>query len=358
MNKLRWLLVVWTLGMLPAHAHWADLAVAEVSVGEREAQMTLTFPTGLMAFADDDKNGNLSAAEVAKHQAELQAKLGEKIALISGGEAGQLTAEAAASRVAEGARITPNTHSTVVLKTAWQEPIGAFKIRYELFVPGVSTASAVTTVLRGGRVQNVVFTPEKTEYLQDSSGRSFDLWSFFVLGMQHILEGWDHLLFLLALLMLGGSLGYLLKVITAFTVAHSITLFLTASGVINLPGQLVESGIALSIAWVAAENLFRRDPKQLERSRWVVTFFFGLLHGMGFAGILGDIGLPKDNLLGSVLGFNLGVEAGQLVFVIPVFLLLWAIRRIPWEARVRWAVSAATVGAGLYWFVERAFLGA
>lgn len=357
MNKLRLVLAVLVLGILPAYAHWADLAVAEVSVGEREAQMTLTFPTGLMAFADDDQNGNLSAAEVARHRAQLQARFAENIALISGGETGELTVEAAEMQVAQSARITPNTHSTLVLKTAWEEPIGVFKIRYELFVPGVSTASAVTTVVRRSKVQNVVFTPEKTEYLQDSNGRNFDFFSFFILGMQHILEGLDHLLFLLALLMLGGSLGYLLKVITAFTVAHSITLFLTAAGVINLPGQFIESGIALSIAWVAAENLFRRDLKSLERSRWIATFFFGLLHGMGFAGILRDIGLPKDNLLGSVLGFNLGVEAGQLVFVIPVFLLLMALRRIPWEARVRWAVSAATVGAGLYWFVERAFLG-
>lgn len=248
MNKLRLVLAVLVLGILPAYAHWADLAVAEVSVGEREAQMTLTFPTGLMAFADDDQNGNLSAAEVARHRAQLQARFAENIALISGGETGELTVEAAEMQVAQSARITPNTHSTLVLKTAWEEPIGVFKIRYELFVPGVSTASAVTTVVRRSKVQNVVFTPEKTEYLQDSNGRNFDFFSFFILGMQHILEGLDHLLFLLALLMLGGSLGYLLKVITAFTVAHSITLFLTAAGVINLPGQFIESGIALSIA--------------------------------------------------------------------------------------------------------------
>jgi hypothetical protein len=141
-------------------------------------------------------------------------------------------------------------------------------------------------------------------------------------------------------------------------VAHSITLSLAALGIISLPGRFIESGIALSIAYVAAENLFRRDSTKLMKSRWAVTFFFGLFHGMGFADILREMGLPKDNLLGSLVGFNVGVELGQLTAVIPAFLLLMLLKHLPAEVWVRRAISLGAVAAGLIWFIERAFLSA
>ncbi len=346
-------------GLLPAYAHWADLAVAEVSVGETKAQMTLTLPTGLLAFADDDKNGNLSAAEVLGHQEQIKTELGSRIQLKSDGEAGELqTLSALNGKALPNARISSKTHSTLLLSYAWPQKIGNFKMEYSFFVPGVSTASCLTTLIRAGKVQSVVFTPEKQEYLLDQNGQPFDFKSFVFLGIGHILSGLDHLLFVLSLLMLGGSLGYLLKVITAFTLAHSITLSLTALGFIALPGRFIESGIALSIAYVAAENLFRKDASALMKSRWVVTFFFGLIHGMGFADILREMGLPRDNLLGSLVGFNVGVELGQLSVVIPAFLILLLLKRMPGEIWVRRAISAGAVAAGLIWFVQRAFLSA
>lgn len=352
-------LALLALAWLPAYAHWADLAVAEINVGESQAHLTLTLPTGLLAFADDDKNGNLSAWEVQRHQVQLRAELGQKVRLLADGTEGSLQVRVAPpGKAPSGGNISLRTHSTLVLNYSWPQTIGNLKVEYRLFVPGVSTASCLTTILRAGRVHNVVFTPQKTEYLQDASGRPFDFSSFVWLGMDHVLSGLDHLLFLLALLMLGGGLGYWLKVITAFTVAHSITLSLTALGIIALPGRFIESGIALSIAYVAAENLFRRDSSRLMQSRWAVTFLFGLLHGMGFADILRQMGLPKDNLLGSLVGFNLGVELGQLSVVIPAFLVLLLLKRLPGEVWVRRAISAGAVAAGLIWFIERAFLSA
>jgi HupE / UreJ protein len=173
------------------------------------------------------------------------------------------------------------------------------------------------------------------------------------LGIEHILTGYDHLLFVLSLLMLGAGLPYLLKVITAFTVAHSISLSLAAFGILTLPSKFVESGIALTIAYVAAENLFHKNPTALSRSRWVLTFGFGLIHGLGFAGVLEEIGLPREHAALSLLGFNLGVELGQLAVVIPAALLLGWLKRVPWEVRLRQAVSALAMMAGLFWFVER-----
>jgi len=178
--------------------------------------------------------------------------------------------------------------------------------------------------------------------------------SFFLLGVEHILTGYDHLLFLLALALRGGNLWSLLKIITAFTLAHSITLALAALNIVVLPERLVEATIALSIAYVAAENLFMR---QAVSHRWAVAFIFGLMHGFGFSNVLRELGLPKEGLAWALLNFNLGVEAGQAIAVlIAVPLLMW-LRRFRWEPRAVAAISVAVLVVGLTLFVDRAFLG-
>jgi len=179
--------------------------------------------------------------------------------------------------------------------------------------------------------------------------------SFFALGIEHILTGYDHLLFLLALMLRGGGLWSLLKIITAFTIAHSITLALAALDVVVLPGALVESVIALSIAYVALENLL---PRYAVSRRWAVSFLFGLVHGFGFSSVLREIGLPKENLLLSLLNFNLGVEAGQLTVVLLVVPVLMRLKSRSWEPRMVATVSGVILAVGLVLFVERAFFGA
>ena len=178
--------------------------------------------------------------------------------------------------------------------------------------------------------------------------------SFFPLGIEHILTGYDHLLFLLALMLRGGGIWSLLKIITAFTIAHSITLALAALDVVVLPGAVVESVIALSIAYVALENLL---PRYAVSRRWAVSFLFGLVHGFGFSSVLREIGLPKENLLLSLLNFNLGVEAGQLTVVLLVVPILMRLKSKWWEPRMVATVSGVILAVGLVLFVDRAFLG-
>jgi hydrogenase/urease accessory protein HupE len=178
--------------------------------------------------------------------------------------------------------------------------------------------------------------------------------SFFTLGVEHILIGFDHLLFLLALILRGGNAWSLLKIVTAFTIAHSITLALAALNVIVLPSRLVEGAIALSIAYVAAENLFAKRPTS---HRWAVSFVFGLVHGVGFSSVLREIGLPQDGLVWALLGFNLGVEAGQAIAVLAALPLLLYLRRTKYEARTVATVSAIVLVVGLALFVDRALLG-
>lgn len=179
--------------------------------------------------------------------------------------------------------------------------------------------------------------------------------SFFLLGVEHIATGYDHLLFLLALILCGGNLVSLLKIITAFTLAHSITLGAAALELVTLPSVLVEAVIALSIAYVAFENLF---PRFAISRRWHISFLFGLVHGFGFSSVLKEIGLPKDSLILSLLNFNLGVEAGQLVAVLITVPLLIQLRKTTYEARVIRGLSAIVLVVGLALFVERALLAA
>ncbi len=178
--------------------------------------------------------------------------------------------------------------------------------------------------------------------------------SFFLLGVEHIATGYDHLLFVLALVLCGGGIGQLLKIITAFTLAHSVTLGAAAFDLVTLPSVLVESVIALSIAYVAFENLY---PRFAISRRWTISFAFGLVHGFGFSSVLKEIGLPKGSELLALLNFNLGVEAGQIIAVMLVVpLLVWARRQV-WGARAIQWTSAVVLVVGLALFVDRVFLG-
>lgn len=181
--------------------------------------------------------------------------------------------------------------------------------------------------------------------------------SYFVIGVEHIVFGYDHLLFVLALLLLVRDLPRLLGAISAFTLAHTLTLAGTTFGLVRLPSAPVEASIALSIAFLAAEIMRSRagEPSLTRQMPWIAAFGFGLLHGFGFAGALRDIGLPEDAVALALLFFNLGVEAGQIAFVLTVLLVLWGARRIAPQPP-RWAMDAPVYAIGAvasFWFIER-----
>jgi hydrogenase/urease accessory protein HupE len=220
---------------------------------------------------------------------------------------------------------------------------------FDVLGPDHHTLAKVET---DGETRELAFAPESREARVPIGARTAGRaeTSFFKLGVEHILTGYDHLLFLGALLLRGGAFLSLLKIITAFTVAHSITLALAVLGVVTIPGRIVEPAIAASIVWVALENLLRKDaPSQ----RWVVSFFFGLVHGFGFASAIEPLKLPAGRLALALLGFNLGVETGQaFVVVLLLPLLLW-MRGSAWEPRIVRAASLGVAAFGLVWLVER-----
>jgi hydrogenase/urease accessory protein HupE len=177
---------------------------------------------------------------------------------------------------------------------------------------------------------------------------------FLKLGFTHILpEGLDHILFVLGLFFFSTLFRPLLLQVTAFTIAHSITLGLSLLGIFSLPSRLVEPLIALSIAVVALENIFFR---KMRPSRLLIVFGFGLVHGLGFAGVLKGLGLPENQFLKVLISFNLGVEGGQLAVIALAAAMTGWMWKKPWYfKRVVVPASALIAAIGLYWFVQRIF---
>ncbi|MDC1108922.1 HupE/UreJ family protein [Flavobacteriaceae bacterium] len=173
-------------------------------------------------------------------------------------------------------------------------------------------------------------------------------------GFEHIIpQGLDHILFVLGLFFSCITFRSLLWQVTAFTVAHSITLVLAAQGLVQLRGDIVEIIIALSIVWIAIENCLY---KETSKWRYLVVFSFGLLHGLGFAALLTQYGLPKENFISLLLAFNIGVEFGQLAVLLIAFLLIKLILRKNWYSnQIKIPASIIIALVGLFWFVERVF---
>jgi hydrogenase/urease accessory protein HupE len=222
---------------------------------------------------------------------------------------------------------------------------------------GMFTDVVVRMALTDGAVQAARLTPDQPYFTVAAAPTWIDTArTYFLLGIEHILLGIDHLLFVLALLLLVPNPWMLVKVITAFTVAHSITLALAALGWAQIPQAPVEAVIALSIMFVAAETICRRRNNSLTSDApWIVAFVFGLLHGLGFGGALKEIGLPQSDVPLALLTFNLGVEAGQLIFVFAVLALVAIVGHLSMVRRP-WARTIIGYGIGSLasvWFVQR-----
>lgn len=218
-----------------------------------------------------------------------------------------------------------------------------------------------------GTTQTERLTPARTSFtIEAAPGTGKVALTYLSLGVEHILFGFDHLLFVLALVILVREWRRVAITVTAFTIAHSITLAAATLGLVHVPGPPVEAAIALSIVFVAAKivNARRGQPSLTARLPWLVAFTFGLLHGLGFAGALAEVGLPQHAIPIALLFFNLGVEVGQLAFVAVVMTLAWMMQWTasqilePGGVRVASArlgvLAAYAIGAmAAYWLIDR-----
>jgi hypothetical protein len=332
----------------PAGAHPLDLGVLEIVLeGDRLEQTLRLSAVALVDLVELDADGDGAIDErdiEARREQLFAATLGRSAPRTDGGDCAlQPTAarlEGLAVRLEASGRCPPGGRLRQRLAMLDQLP-DAHRILVEARIGGerarrIAERATPMIAFEGGA--------------QAGGGFGAFVW----LGVEHIFAGWDHLLFLLALVLGGGSLKRLLGIVTAFTLAHSITLGLAALSVVSLPGRLVESAIAASIIYVAVENLVGAQGGR----RWAVAFLFGLIHGFGFASALSEIHVSPGGLVGALLGFNLGVELGQAALVLPIAPLVGLARRRPQFVRLGVpALSLATLAAGAYWFVGRAFAG-
>jgi hydrogenase/urease accessory protein HupE len=212
--------------------------------------------------------------------------------------------------------------------------------------------------LADGSIHTSVLRPDAPEWrIPEQPSKLEVAKSYLGLGVEHILGGFDHLLFVLGLLLIVCSTKLLITTITAFTLAHSVTLTMAALGFVHVPQTPVEAVIALSILFLATElaKQHRGEQGLTSRAPWLVALSFGLLHGFGFAGALSEIGLPQTEIPLSLLFFNIGVEVGQIMFVVVVLFVQMFIRRVgfKWPS---WAEQMPAYGIGslaAFWFIQR-----
>lgn len=345
-----------------AWAHTPDTSYCKIAIGREEVTFTFTYDLVTLSRItplDANLDARITAAEMLAAvpaidgflRKTIYLELNERDAIFGPLRAPEWPADAGAAIAAAdfGQRLMSFTYHNSVLHAP-----DAVAVTFDFFHLLGERHTVLGNFAWNGQENPVNFTRFEPDYLFDTGYRvpaSEQFTQYLWLGVKHILRGYDHVAFLLALLFVRRFVE-LLKIITAFSIAHTLTLALAALGIVALPSRLVEIIIAASIVYVAVENIWRTaEPSH----RWRITFAFGLVHGFGFATILRELGLPADGLVRSLLAFNLGVELGQIAIAAVCWPLLVWVSRKPWAARVRLAVSSILCAFGAAWLIDRAF---
>jgi hydrogenase/urease accessory protein HupE len=291
--------------------------------------VVVSVPVSTLTGVDDDGDGQLSAAELRRHQANIDRQFQQRFQLSTANETGRVLTSWVLSPQTGGGLLLPTSYVVVLEVAQFSRPVSELWVRTDLF--GTRNGEAQMSLratgdqLHGAETELAILDPlVKTHVFF----RGF--WSTFAqsveLGIEHILTGADHLLFLLTILLAAAGWRYWLGVVTSFTVAHSITLSLSVFGILHAPARLVEPAIAASIVLMAIHYIVR--PSAPSRWRVALVFACGLLHGLGLASALNAMGLDRAHRLGTLAGFNVGVELGQFMFLAAVFALAALGRRL------------------------------
>ena len=366
---LSMLVMACVLVTLVAHAHQAGISRGRYDLRSAALSAHVVFANAELANAipglDTDRNGAVSADEVRGGSAVLTREVVDRVRVTADGESCPVTFASATLTEQDGvdvelAAACPSRPKKLVLHCGFLD-----------VMPSAHRHFASVTTVEGAEPFETVAVPGNMDVEVDvaSTADSGSFKTLLLLGVEHILTGYDHLVFLFGLILTGGRPRSLIAALSAFTLAHSISLAIAVLGVWVPRPILVEPAIALSIAYVGVENLWRGkrltpaiagapekapDAPDPARGRWRITFPFGLIHGFGFAGALVEIGLPRARIPGALLGFNLGVELGQLAILAAVLPLLMLARRSAFvRGRLTLVANVAIVVAGVVWFVSR-----
>jgi hypothetical protein len=362
-----------------AHAHTPDTSYSRISITPHEVECKFSFDIATLqriTSLDSNNDGLLSRSELEIAYPKLINFLRQHIYL----DLNQRESEFADADPLMWPTDAPNgipksEFNQRLINFTFHNPMLSapedVTITFDFFEQLGEAHTVLGAFAWNGHEDEVIFTRFEPDFLYDTgcvAPLSDQLKQYFKLGVKHIFLGYDHIAFLMALLFVR-KFADLLKIITAFTVAHTLTLALAVLQIVKLPPQLVEVGIAVTIMYVAAENLWKNEFSH----RWILTFGFGLVHGFGFASVLRELGLPSAGLARSLLSFNLGVEAGQIVIVALLWPALWWLTRRetqpqvrspqvwspgfsrPWSSRLRLSASVIIFVFGALWFCERTF---
>ncbi|MES2695057.1 MAG: HupE/UreJ family protein [Verrucomicrobiota bacterium] len=357
------LLALALFATLPAlRAHTADTSYAKIAIGREEVAFTFTYDVltlTRMTGVDANRDGSITRTELLAAAPAIDSflrhsiypEINEREAAFGPLDPPTWPADAGEAIAASdfGQRLVALTFRNAVLHAP-----DSVAVTFDFFGSLGERHTILGNFHWNGQENPVVFTRFEPDYLFDTGYRVPALEQFkqyLVVGIEHIFRGYDHIAFLLALLFVK-RFRDLLKVITAFTIAHTLTLALAALGLVALPSRLVESVIAISIVYVAAENIWRHTEGA---HRWRIAFGFGLVHGFGFASVLRELGLPSEGLVRSLLAFNLGVEVGQLAIAAACWPVLRWVSRRTWAGRARAVVSWILLLFGAAWLVDRVF---
>lgn len=357
-----------------APAHKASDSYLSVTVSDAGVQGQWDIALRDLDYAigvDGDDNGEITWGEVKARQQEIAAYAMARLSIkAEGGVCPLKVTEQLVDEHSDGAYAVLRFVAGCAANPRSLE-LTSLEMTYQLFFDIDPQHRGLLRLQNAEQTQTTIFSPEAITKRFELVGKGSSLKQFLAYtkeGVWHIWIGFDHVLFLVSLLLpavlvlsnkswqpaarFGGAFLDVLKVVTAFTAAHSITLSLAALEVVSLPSRLVESLIALSVVLAALNNLY----PLVHGRRWVVAFAFGLIHGFGFASVLVDLGLPKWALLSALLGFNVGVEIGQAAIVAVVLPLTFALRAT-WLYRtvVLRVGSWLIVAIAALWFAERAF---
>jgi hydrogenase/urease accessory protein HupE len=332
--------------MISPAPSWADLLPAQnatLNLVDSSVFVVVSTPVSALSGVDDNGDGLLSTTERIQHDLAIQKQFTARFHVTDGGTSGNVTGTLVADPNVEGVTAAGPSYVVVLQRINFKTAPTQLTVGTDLFGTNKGEQQITLRATHGKRVEVVMLDSAHT------AQRVFiDAWGSFTkfirIGIEHILGGKDHLLFLLTIMVAAAGWRYWLGVVTSFTIAHSITLTLSVLGVVRVSPQLIEPTIAASIIFMALYTLIR--PGSPVRGRIALVFGFGLLHGLGFASALSDMGLDSEHQLATLAGFNVGVEIGQFLFLLAVVALLFVIRRtIPTITMHHWARGTSAVAA-------------
>ncbi len=352
---LWWLLVLLAL-CLPAEAHQVNLVTARVAL---TPDRTVSVELGLKG-SDVDRligtklyDAGQDAVDPAAVEAAMAAILGYFVTHLA------VTNGTAACRPNDAAILPDGDGILYRSRFTCADAVGDVVYRSTVLTEKDKAARQVVLIAQGRSEAQALLDADNTTVTLSTAppALSSTMWRYLVTGVEHIFLGYDHVAFLLAIVLWARRLIPVVKIVTAFTVAHSLTLSLAALDILVIPTRIVEPAIAASIVVVAAENFFSRDADR----RWRVAFLFGLIHGFGFAGALREIGLPPGAIVPALSAFNIGVEIGQVAIVALMLPILGLLDRVTAtdrtkpvrSARLVYGLSAAIGLLGGYWLLAR-----